>query len=240
MWVKGENADIDDDLMVEWLIAVLKAARRGITGDRLRDTVIELVDHLSAGKRAVRLVTSTPAAPQETAGEAVAWQRQDRHGQWLDVGEDYLAHYRDKMGQSVRALCVCTHPTPAAATTDNTRERTLQHRNDFLRGKLRQAEAAPTDNTALVEALANLIGHSDWVATHFDIHYALLDEAKDAHRAALASRPAEVTSRERVEAALDTLMNVPLEPSLANHVRLVAEGVRAALTPKASDAGEAK
>ena len=45
-----------------------------------------------------------------------------------------------------------------------------------------------------------------------------------------------------VEAACETLMNTPLEPSLAGHVRLVVESIRAALASREAQqpAGEAK
>lgn len=44
--------------------------------------------------------------------QPVAWQRFSPHAkQWLDVGEDYLDHYRD-MGQAIR--CLYTAPTHVA------------------------------------------------------------------------------------------------------------------------------
>lgn len=52
MWLGGKEG-VDDDLMDDWLMAVIKAGRRGITGEKLATALTELVDHLSSGQRAV-------------------------------------------------------------------------------------------------------------------------------------------------------------------------------------------
>lgn len=63
MWIEGKLG-VDDDLMEDWLLAVIKAGHRGITGEKLATTLTELVDHLSAGKREVIKRPLSPRAIQ--------------------------------------------------------------------------------------------------------------------------------------------------------------------------------
>lgn len=82
--------------------------------------------------------------------------------------------------------------------------------------------AAPTDNTALVDVAKEL---ERWIADNAMPNskiYGLLDKLS-----AALSRPAPQAVT--VEEACEVLMNTPLEPSLASHVRLVVEEVRRAL-----------
>jgi hypothetical protein len=52
MWLGGKTG-VDDDLMDDWLMAVVKAGRRGIVGKKLETTLAELADHLSNGNLCV-------------------------------------------------------------------------------------------------------------------------------------------------------------------------------------------
>ncbi|MCZ0963461.1 hypothetical protein [Paracoccus benzoatiresistens] len=52
-WKRGDNPAIDDDLMEQWLSAVVKCP--GLTGSRLLATMEKLVSHMSGGKRVVVL-----------------------------------------------------------------------------------------------------------------------------------------------------------------------------------------
>ena len=49
MWAPGEDPSIDDDLMNDWLMAVVEGQGRGLTGARLGTTMRLLVSHLSGG-----------------------------------------------------------------------------------------------------------------------------------------------------------------------------------------------
>ncbi|MCJ8138632.1 hypothetical protein [Falsirhodobacter halotolerans] len=133
----------------------------------------------------------TPPAPQETAGEAVAddtlhadlamaaemWALHSVGEKSPTFSRGDARHYADLFQRALRAT---THPTPTAA---------------------------PTDNAALVEAwkigrtsTLNCIRHG-WVEDRDEkeIEDAILAMSPPAALDVLASRPAEATSRERVE-----------------------------------------
>ena len=132
------------------------------------------------------------------------------------------------------------HPEPQWLLTAFDAEK--QADRDFALKDFGQAlpPAVPTDNTALVEVLKDppMVKHAIGRDTpDEDAWRELMVKAA----AALASReapPAAPTdSTALVEAACETLMNTPLEPSLAGHVRLVVESIRAALSPE-TDGGQ--
>lgn len=161
--------------------------------------VIDVVD-----RDAVLALLETP---QETAGEPVAWCEMYKSGKIASVR---------LLTDEWRKVPLYTHPTPAAA---------------------------PTDNTALVEAAEHFFEVYD--PEDADPH--LVGEAIEEMRAALASRPAEATSRERVEvleAAIRTAHSLidkamgdtdPADPD--DPLLNAAQVLFAALTPKASDEG---
>jgi len=53
MWNPGNDPEVDDDLMAEWLKAVLLSK---LPPERLQATVAKLVTHMSAGKTCVTRV----------------------------------------------------------------------------------------------------------------------------------------------------------------------------------------
>lgn len=73
MWIEGKQG-VDDDLMQDWLTAVLIASRRGVKGEALATTLAELVDHISGGRRRVVVGDSKAgAAPDTTHHDALQW-----------------------------------------------------------------------------------------------------------------------------------------------------------------------
>lgn len=53
MWPVKKRPLCDDDLMEEWLMAVMDAQQRGASPEVLLATMEQLVDHLSSGVRSV-------------------------------------------------------------------------------------------------------------------------------------------------------------------------------------------
>ena len=220
----------------------------------------------------------TPNAPQETAGEAVAWQWRSRikGGAWdaWEMGRfrpDYPPPFME-----VEERPLYTHPTPAAAPTDicpkcmgtgtaghpdsgytcdcnggmvaAITDNTLIHAvgkhllemgEDFRVGQgseLADAYQAAlesyhsTDNTALVDR--------DKVVAGISAHYGDLTKSLAILDAALASRPAEATSREGVDDMPDRIFAHPdKEWTFHKGISRGVEYIRAGLTSDNETAG---
>lgn len=69
MWEPGKKPEVNDDLMEDWLQAVVKHQKAGLTRESLRSTMTELVNHLSGGARMV------VEAERNLAVERAAYER---------------------------------------------------------------------------------------------------------------------------------------------------------------------
>ena len=106
--------------------------------------------------------------------EPVAWQRFSPHAkQWLDVGEDYLDHYRG-MGQAIR--CLYTAPTHVARLVSRIAELTEAE-------QLARADAEASK--AREEKLKKALRHVTWTASEYGLGKIGHESAVNRARAAL-------------------------------------------------------